>query len=98
MKVWDIGAAIDKNKKVVFAAKVNGEIKFVKVKSVLTKHSVAVVLECEYGDNANYDVLEKEEISVLHRNVLRVAFDTTYAFRQDAMAKGAAAAFDKMNY
>ncbi len=94
----DIGAAIDKNKKVVFAAKVNGEVKLVNIKGVLTKHSEAVVLECEYGDNANYDVLEKEEISVLHRNVLRVAFDSPAIFRKDVMAKAAAAAFEKMNY
>jgi hypothetical protein len=94
----DIGAAIKANPKAVFAAKVNGEVKLVNIKSVLTKHSEAVVVECEYGTNANYDVLEKEKISVLHRNVLRVAFDSLAIFRKDAMAKGAAAAFDKMNY
>lgn len=98
MKAWDIGTAADASPNAIFAAKVGGEIKFVKVKGVLTKHSVAVVVECLSGDNGNYDVKEKEEVSVLHRNMLRLAYSSPAAFRLDAQAKGAAAAFDKINY
>ena len=98
MKVWDIGAAFDVSRNVIFAAKVGGEVKFVKVKGVLTKHSEAVVVECPYGENGNYDVIEKEAILVLHRNMLRVAYSSPAEFRKEAIAKGAAAAFEKMNY
>jgi len=97
MKVMDIGAAVDVNRNVIFAAKIEGEVKFVKVKGVLTKHSEAVVVECPYGVG-DYDVIEKEKVSVLHRNMLRVAYASPKEFHKDAMAKGAAAAFDKMNY
>ena len=105
MKVMDIGAAVDASRKTnfaasnaIFAAKVGGEVKFVKVKGVLTKHSEAVVVECPYGENGNYDVIEKEAILVLHRNMLRVAYSSPAEFRKEAIAKGAAAAFEKMNY
>jgi hypothetical protein len=100
MKIANIETLCRAEPGTVFEAKVKGVLKHVLFEDWTKSMSevVVVVVECPYGESGNYDLVRKEEVVLPTRNILKVAYNSLALFRQDAMAKDAAAAFDKMNY